>query len=98
MSIKEDADKHRLLQAAALLKLYKQAHGGAGANSLQDLDEWVNAGANPYNVLSDEEIVETLKTYLEPFTVPIAFNLQPDTELIENICENNRNSTEIAGK
>jgi hypothetical protein len=42
--------------------------------------------------------VEDPETYLEPFTVPMSFNLQPDTELIEDICENERDSAEIPGK
>jgi hypothetical protein len=42
--------------------------------------------------------IEDLQTYLEPFTITVPFNLQPDSELIEDICENNRDSTEIPGK
>jgi hypothetical protein len=38
--------------------------------------------------------IEDPQTYLEPFTVTVRFNLQPDSELIEDICENNRDSTE----
>lgn len=34
-------------------------------------------------------------TYLEPFTATIQFELQPDTELLENICENERDSQHI---
>jgi hypothetical protein len=30
--------------------------------------------------------------------VPIRFDLQPDSELIENICENERDSEHIAGR
>jgi hypothetical protein len=67
MSDKEDADKYRRLQAAALLKLFKQAHDGAEAESIQDVYEWVEASGlrthpiNPFNVLSEREIAETLK-------------------------------------
>jgi hypothetical protein len=42
--------------------------------------------------------IEDPPTYLEPFTVTIPFDLQPDTELIEHICENERDSAEIPGK
>jgi hypothetical protein len=42
--------------------------------------------------------IEDPQTYLEPFTVTIPFNLQPDSELIEDICENNRDSADNAGK
>jgi hypothetical protein len=31
-------------------------------------------------------------------TIEIPFNLQPDSELIEDICENNRDSVEIPAK
>jgi len=34
--------------------------------------------------------IEDPQDYLEPFTVTVPFNLQPDSELIEDICENNR--------
>ncbi len=63
----EDADKYRSLQAAALLKLYKQAHDGVEARSIEDLYEWVEANGiqrrpiNPFDVLSPKEIDETLK-------------------------------------
>jgi len=30
--------------------------------------------------------------------VTVLFNLQPDSELIEDICENNRDSADIPGK
>ena len=42
--------------------------------------------------------IEDPQTYLEPFTVTIPFTLQADTELIEHICENERDSAEIPGK
>jgi hypothetical protein len=41
--------------------------------------------------------IEDPETYLEPFTVTVPFNLQPDSELIEDICENNREA-DAAGK
>jgi hypothetical protein len=41
--------------------------------------------------------IEDAETYLEPFTVTVSFNLQPDSELIEDICENNREA-DTAGK
>ena len=42
--------------------------------------------------------IEDAETYLEPFTVTVSFNLQPDSELIEDICENNRDVTETPGQ
>jgi len=42
--------------------------------------------------------IDDPQTYLEPFTVAIPFVLQPDTELIEDICENERDSAEIPGR
>ena len=42
--------------------------------------------------------IEDPQTYLQPFTVTIPFSLQPDSELIEDICENNRDSADNAGK
>jgi hypothetical protein len=42
--------------------------------------------------------VEDAETYLEPFTLTVPFDLQPDTELIEHICENERDSAEIPAK
>jgi hypothetical protein len=41
--------------------------------------------------------IEDAETYLEPFTVTVPFNLRPDSELIEDICENNREADD-AGK
>ena len=42
--------------------------------------------------------IEDSQTYLEPFSVTVPFNLQPDTELIEDVCENERDSAHIVGK
>ena len=42
--------------------------------------------------------IEDPQTYLEPFTADVRFTLQPDTELLENICENERDSAHIVGK
>jgi hypothetical protein len=38
------------------------------------------------------------KAYTRPWTVTIPFELLPDTELIESICENERDSEHISGK
>jgi len=42
--------------------------------------------------------IDDPQTYLEPFIVAIPFVLEPDTELIEDICENERDSAEIPGR
>lgn len=42
--------------------------------------------------------IEDVETYLEPFTVTVPFNLQPDTELIEDICENNRDASDVSAR
>jgi hypothetical protein len=42
--------------------------------------------------------IDDPQTYLEPFTATVRFDLQPDTELLENICENERDSEHIVGK
>ena len=42
--------------------------------------------------------IDDSQTYLAPFTATVRFDLQPDTELLENICENERDSEHIVGK
>jgi hypothetical protein len=42
--------------------------------------------------------IEDAQTYFEPFTVTVPFVLQADSELIEDICENNRDLAEIPAK
>jgi hypothetical protein len=39
--------------------------------------------------------IEDPETYLAPFTVTVRFDLVPDTELLENICENEKDSAHI---
>lgn len=39
--------------------------------------------------------IEDARVYLAPFTATVHFNLQPDTELLENICENEKDSDHI---
>jgi hypothetical protein len=39
--------------------------------------------------------VDDPQTYLAPFTATVRFDLQPDTELLENICENEKDSEHI---
>jgi len=41
---------------------------------------------------------DDVKDYTRPWSVNLAFNLLPDTELIENICENERDAQHIVGK
>ena len=38
------------------------------------------------------------KTYRKPWNATVHFDLMPDTELIENICENERDAAHITGK
>jgi hypothetical protein len=42
--------------------------------------------------------IEDPNTYLEPFGLTVSFQLQPDTELLEGICENERDTEHIVGK
>jgi hypothetical protein len=37
------------------------------------------------------------KAYTKPWTVTVPFELLPDTELIENICENEKDAVRILG-
>lgn len=39
--------------------------------------------------------VDDSKTYLKPWTVTMSFDLLPDTELIEHICENEKDATHL---
>ena len=41
---------------------------------------------------------DDVKDYTRPWSVNLAFNLLPDTELIENICENERDAQHSVGK
>lgn len=64
---KRDAEKYRLLQAAARLKLFKQEHG----HDARDMEELENSPSpnpgprpiDPYVVLTREEIEATLARY-----------------------------------
>jgi len=42
--------------------------------------------------------IDDPKAYLRPWNVTMTFDLLPDTELIEHICENERDAARIAGK
>lgn len=55
-----DGEKYRLLQAAAMLKLFEQANG-RGASTTQELEEWLAASdikgpIDPFAILSRDEI------------------------------------------
>jgi hypothetical protein len=41
--------------------------------------------------------IDDPKTYTKPFTVDVAFALQPDTEFIEDICDNERDQPHMVG-
>ena len=69
---KRSAEQYRLLQATALLKLYRQAHDGVPASTRDAVQAWVMAGGlrdenlrdgavDPFTVLTDEEIDEIVK-------------------------------------
>jgi hypothetical protein len=42
--------------------------------------------------------IDDAKAYAKPWTVTIAFELLPDTELIEHICDNEKDAEHIVGK
>ena len=42
--------------------------------------------------------IDDPKAYTRPWTVNARFDLVPDTELIENICENERDTPHLVGK
>lgn len=42
--------------------------------------------------------IEDSKVYAKPWIVPMTFNLLPDTELIEHICDNERDAGHLVGK
>ena len=48
--------------------------------------------------LTVEVTIDDPKAYTKPWSVNIPFNLLPDTELIESICENERDHAHIVGK
>ena len=42
--------------------------------------------------------VDDAKAYTRPWSVNLAFDLLPDTELIESICENEKDAAHMVGK
>jgi hypothetical protein len=42
--------------------------------------------------------IDDPKAYTKPWTVSVAFLLQPDTEFIEDICDNEKDQTHMVGK
>ena len=42
--------------------------------------------------------IDDPKAYTRPWTVDARFDLMPDTELIENICENEKDTPHLVGK
>lgn len=61
----KDGDKYRLLQAAALLKLFWKEKG-RDARDPDEFNEWEPASlpdgpVDPFDVLTEEEIAETLR-------------------------------------
>ena len=45
-----------------------------------------------------EVTIDDPKAYTKPWSATVRFNLSPDTELIENICDSERDHAHIAGK
>jgi hypothetical protein len=48
--------------------------------------------------LEIEITIDDPKAYTRPWTVNARFDLMPDTELIENICENEKDTPHLIGK
>jgi hypothetical protein len=42
--------------------------------------------------------IDDPKAYTAPWTVTARFDLQPDTELIENLCDNEKDTQHMVGK
>ena len=42
--------------------------------------------------------IDDSKVYTKPWTIKESLNLLPDTDLLENICENERDSGHLVGK
>jgi hypothetical protein len=42
--------------------------------------------------------IDDPKAYTKPFTIDVAFALQPDTEFIEDICDNEKDQSHMVGK
>jgi hypothetical protein len=42
--------------------------------------------------------IDDAKTYAKPWTVSMSFDLLPDTELIEHICENEKDASHLGSK
>ena len=42
--------------------------------------------------------IDDAKAYVKPWAVTMSFDLLPDTELIEHICENEKDATHLGGK
>ena len=55
-------------------------------------------GRRDFGHLDMEVTIDDPKAYTKPWSVTIHFALVPDTELIENICENEKDSAHLAGK
>ena len=64
--IKRDAERYRLCQAAALQKLFRQAHGRS-ATSTQELGDFCRVAhgipnpLNPFDVLTPDEIALAMR-------------------------------------
>jgi len=42
--------------------------------------------------------IDDPKAYKQPWTILMKFDLQPDTELIEHVCDNERDARHMVGK
>jgi hypothetical protein len=76
-------------------------------------DTWLDFGGHPattalrlierysrpdFGHLEIQFTIEDPKTYARPWTVTLAYSLLADTELIEHICENEKDAERLAGK
>jgi hypothetical protein len=51
-----------------------------------------------YGHLEIQVTIDDAKVYTKPFTIKESLNLLPDTELLENICENEKDVDHLVGK
>ncbi len=52
-----DAHKYRLLQAGALLELFKRAHDGKAAASMEELEAWMEVAELPPGPIDPVEVL-----------------------------------------
>ena len=55
-------------------------------------------GFNDFGHMEFQITIDDPKAYTKPWTVMVPFDLLPDTELIESICENEKDVPHMVGK